>query len=91
MVVVRTGRLRMVVVGRSRSWFAVVGGGGLHEIAGELFADELVVGKVAVEGADDPVAIAPRERVGVVFVATIGIAIAGDIQPMSTPAFAIVR
>ena len=67
-----------------------------HEVAGELVADELVVGQVAVEGVDDPVAVAPGvarspspcrwqdagvERVGV----------AGQVEPVPAPALAVGR
>ena len=41
---------------------AVVVGG--QQVAGDLLADELVVGLVGVEGGDDVVAVAPGVRVG---------------------------
>ena len=68
-----------------------VGGGGSHEIAGQLFAHELVVGEIAIKGVDDPVAIAPGEWVSVVFVTAVGVAVAGEIEPVAPPAFTVMR
>ncbi len=67
-----------------------------HQISGDLMDDELVEREVAVEGIDDPVAIAPGLgqlatggaglRVGVVVVG-----IAGHVEPVPRPALAIGR
>jgi len=60
-------------------------------IAGDLGFDEGVVGEVFVEGFDDPVAV--TEGVGIgefsVGVETV-ICVAGDIEPVAGPAFAVV-
>ena len=61
-------------------------------IAGELFLDEAIPGLVGVEGADDIIAVAPgvradRIRVGV----AVGVGVAGDVEPMAGPAFAVCR
>src|SRR5690606_37324685 len=65
-------------------------GSGGEEIAGDLFGDELVEGKVAVIGIDHVVAVAPGvledeapERDG--FSET------GDVEPMAAPTFAEMR
>ena len=70
---------------------ALGGGGGGEEVAGDLFADELVVGEVAVEGVDDVVAVAPGIAEGDVFIEAVGVGVAGDIEPVAAPAFAVVR
>ena len=62
-----------------------------QEVAGELFHNETVVGKVVVEGLNDVVAIAPGVRIKVIFVHAGGVGVAGDVEPMTSPAFAIVR
>jgi hypothetical protein len=55
-----------------------------------LLDDELVVGEVAVERPDDPVAIGPDESRLVLFIA-IGIGVAGAVEPDAAPALAVVR
>ena len=60
-----------------------------EQIAGELFADELVVGQVRVEGIDDVVSVSKRIGVAEVFVETIRVGIACDIEPVSGPALSI--
>ena len=62
-----------------------------QEIASELFAQEDVVGQIAIEGVDDVVAIAERIRVRVVLVTAVGITVAGNVEPVSPPAFAVMR
>ena len=66
--------------------------GSVEQVAGDLLEDEPVVGQVAVEGADQPVAIAVAvgiepglERVGLV------LAVPGDVEPVPAPALAVVR
>lgn len=58
------------------------------EIAGEVFADELIVGFVSIEGVDDVVAEAPGIREDEGASAAAGLGEAGDIEPMAAPAFA---
>ena len=64
----------------------VIGRG--HEVAGDLLADEFVVGLVAVEGVDDVVPIPPGLVKGVVAVPAVRIGIAGHVEPVTTPFFA---
>ena len=45
-----------------------LGVGALEEVAGELGAEEFIVGLVTVEAVDDPVPVAPGLDVGDVFV-----------------------
>ena len=67
-------------------------GAGVGEfVAGELFVEEAVVGFVGVEGGDDVVAVTPGVgTVEVVFLA-VGIGVAGEVEPVASPAFAVVR
>ena len=65
-------------------WSRVAAG---QQVAGDLLDGELVVGKVAVQGVDDPVAIPPdgAERIGAV-AGRIGVAC--QVQPHPRPALA---
>ena len=67
---------------------ALVARGVFEEIAGDLPCDELVVGEIVVEGADDPVAPWPDIAVAVGLVAE-GIGVAGDVAPVGGHAFAV--
>ena len=60
-----------------------------QQVAGDLLADEAVIGHVGVERVDYVVAVAPSVRVAVVFVVAGRIGIARDIQPMTAPALAV--
>ena len=62
---------------------------GGEKIAGELFDDEFVEGFVFVEGSDDVIAVAPGGRMGDVFVHAVGVGVAGDVEPVASPAFAV--
>ena len=64
----------------------VVGGLG-EEVTGDLVDGELVEGLVAVEGADDPVAVGPHLAV-VVEMEAVGIGVAGGIEPEPGAVFA---
>ena len=57
---------------------------GVEQIPSELFADELCIRLIAIEGVDDPVAVAPD-----VVLAAIGFAEANYIEPVASPAFAV--
>ena len=66
--------------------------GPVEQVAGDLLEDEPVVGHVAVQGPDQPVAIAEPvgvkpglERVGLV------LAVACHVEPVAPPPFAVVR
>ncbi len=59
-------------------------------VAGDLLDDELIVGQVAIQGADDPVAIEPDLPRLVLFVA-VGVGIARGVEPDPPPALAVVR
>jgi len=54
-------------------------------VAGELFADEAVVGQVGVEGLDDVVAVRPGVGAGEVGLETVGLGEARHVQPMAGP------
>ena len=64
------------------------GGGVVKEVAGEVFADELVVGFVLVEGIDDVVTEAPGIGEDEGAPAAAGLREASDIKPMPPPTFA---
>ena len=66
-----------------------VGGG--EDVAGDLLADEAVVGLVRVERGDDVVAVAPGVRAELVTFETMRVGIVGDIEPVAGPAFAVTR
>ena len=61
-----------------------------QKIPGDLLGEKSVVGKVSIEGAHHPVAIAPRVGQGLVTKAAISLAVAGHVQPVARPAFAVV-
>ena len=60
------------------------------QVAGELFDDELVIGLVAVEGVDHPVAPRPL-LAGQVFLEAVAVGVARGVEPHSSPAFAEAR
>lgn len=60
-----------------------------EEIACELFDDELVEGFVVVERFNDVVAVAPGGGMGDVFVHAVGVRVAGNVEPVASPAFAV--
>ena len=64
---------------------------GWQQVAGELFADKLIEGTVLVEGIDDVVAIVVGEGIGLVLIGAIGVGVAHHVEPVSSPAFTIVR
>ena len=59
-----------------------------QKITGDLLHDELVVGHVAVERSDHPVAPDPHLATMIFFVA-VGIGIAGEVEPVPCPLLAI--
>ena len=62
------------------------------KVTGDLVLYELVVGEIAVEGIDNPVAIAPGVGEGFAVLGRAhAIAVAGHIKPVPSPAFPIVR
>jgi hypothetical protein len=68
-----------------------VGVSGGEEIAGDLGADEFIVGFVAVEGVDDPIAVLPGDGEGEVAATAGRIGVAGDVEPVAAPALAEAR
>ncbi len=62
-----------------------------QQIAGDLFAQELVVRRVAVEGVDHVVAVQPGlwDRIVAALAGRVGIP--GDIQPVAPPPLAVAR
>ena len=75
------------VAGRDEIPCGVVLGLGVEEITGELAGDEAVVRDVVVEGLDHPVAISPRMGIGDVVLLAARFRVAGDVEPVATPAF----
>ena len=59
-------------------------------LACDLFPGELVVGKIVVEGLDDPVAIGPGIAAGFVVLKAVALSVASDIEPVACPAFAVI-
>ena len=68
----------------------LIGGGVGEEVAGELFAGELVEGFVLVEGVNDVVAVG-EDALILVAVEADGVGEAGDVEPPDGHAFAEVR
>ena len=60
-------------------------------IACDLLGDEAGVGFVVVEAADHVVAVFPRMRAVQVVVRAAGVRVTREIQPVATPALAVVR
>ena len=60
-------------------------------VAGELFADEAGVGNVIVETVDDIVTVAPGMRAKFVVLVAVTFSEADHVQPVSSPALAVVR
>jgi len=69
----------------------VILGFGSKQVAGELFANELIVGLVGIERGDDPVAVAPGVRIGEVGSPAARLGIAGHVEPVPAPALAELR
>ena len=60
-------------------------------VPGNLLKHESVVRLVFIKGADDIVAVFPDEWFFVVALVAVGLREAHDIEPMATPAFAVLR
>ena len=60
-----------------------------QQVAGELLDRELVERHVVVQGFDDPIAIGPHLALAVDRVA-VAVGIAGLVEPVAAPAFAVV-
>ena len=60
-----------------------------QEIAGQLLDDKLIERLVAIERCHDVIAISPRISVCDVFIQTIRVRVPRDIEPMPSPAFAV--
>ena len=58
-----------------------------QKIACELIDGELIIGKIAVEGIDNPIAEGPCVKAQWVGAIASGICIAGEIEPMAGPFF----
>ena len=63
-------------------------GGVGKQVAGNLLDGELVEGLIAVEGADDPVAVGPHLAV-IVVVQAVGIGVAGGVEPIACTVLAV--
>ena len=62
---------------------------GKQRVSGDLFLHEAAVRLVAVEGADNVVAVRPGVGAGLVLVVTVSVAVVDDVQPVARPAFAV--
>ena len=60
-----------------------------QQVTGKLLNNEPVKGLVVIEGGDDVVAVTECDRVDNVLVHAVGIGVAGDIQPVPSPAFPV--
>ena len=77
--------------GRLIELFRFVEARGLQQVASELFADELVVGDVGIEGADEVIAVAPGLRDGRIAFAAVRVGVADEIHPVAREVFAVAR
>ena len=64
---------------------------GMELVGGELLDDEAIEGLVAVEGTDDVVAVGPGVFAEVILLEAVTFAEANDVEPVASPALAIVR
>ena len=65
--------------------------GRLQQVAGDLFPDKLIVRLVLVERVDDVVAVSERVDIREVFVEAVAVGIAGDVEPVASPFFTVMR
>ena len=77
-------------VAMETSGYFLVGGRVGEEVAGDLFDRELVKRHVGVEGINDPLAVAPGVGPDLVFFIAIGVGVAGEVEPLAGPFFAVV-
>ena len=75
--------------GRLVQFFGGVDARGLQEVAGELLTDELVVGHVGIEGADEVIAVAPSLRDGGISFATVRVGVTDEVHPVASEVFAV--
>ncbi len=59
-----------------------------EQVSGELFDGELIKRHVAVDGVDDPVAVAPSVWARAVFLVSVAVGVARLIEPVTAPALA---
>ncbi len=62
-----------------------------QNVAGDLLAKELIVRFVGVERVDNVIAIQSRFRDGIVGVVAGRVGVAGDVHPVTAPAFTVLR
>ena len=77
--------------GRLIELFRFVEARGLQQVAGELFADELVVRDVGIEGADEVIAVAPSLWDGGIAFAAVRVGVADEVHPVTGEVFAVAR
>ena len=63
----------------------------IEQVSRELFADELVVRQVTIEGVDHPVAVLDHLRDRIVRVVARRVGVPHNVEPMSSPAFSVMR
>ena len=62
-----------------------------EDVAGDLEAEELAPGEIAIEGVIDPIAVTPGMGKGAVGVLAGGVGVADDIEPVTAPLHAVLR
>ena len=62
---------------------------GKEHVARDLFEHETAIRSIVVQGADDIIAVTPGVRAHLVLVETVRVGVAGDIEPVSSPSFAV--
>ena len=77
---------RQVARSNKRSWVA-----GSQLIPGKLMLKKCVVRHVLIEGIDDPVTIPPGIRPVFISFKAAGVRVADDVQPVPSPALAVLR
>ena len=60
-----------------------------QEISSQLFDDKAIERLVAIQGCHDVVPISPGVAVRNIFIEAVGVCIPRDVEPMSSPAFAV--
>ena len=70
---------------------ALLSGWVRQQVAGDLLDGEPVEGHVGVEGVDHPLAVAPGVGPGLIFLIAVRVGVAGEVEPLAGPFFAVVR
>ena len=71
--------------------FEPVAGSGEQDIPGHLFLNEPGVGLVLIEAANHVIPVRPGVGSGLILVVTVGLTVVNHVEPVSGPAFAVMR